>query len=125
MNVEFSTGQMSVATGGAPIFTMGGFGFDFAMKNTDQPKVAVTSSLRYTGLSIAELKALVGDLGAEILPSEFGMTIKVDDLPMAAILDAWSKTLPETKVTDENAMMGTGMMAAGAAIQAISRPRSR
>ena len=40
---------------------------------------------------------------------------------MAAILDAWSKTLPETKMTDENAMMGTGMMAAGAAIQAIQQ----
>jgi hypothetical protein len=121
MNFEFSTGQISVATGGAPIFTLGGFGFDFAMKNTDQPKVAVTSSLRYAGLSIAQIKALIGDLGAEVLPTEFGMTLKVDDLPMAAILDAWSKTLPETKVTDENAMMGTGMMAAGAAIQAIQQ----
>ena len=121
MNFEFSTGQISVATGGAPIFTLGGFGFDFAMKNTDQPKVAVTSGLRYSGLSIAQIKALIGGLGAEVLPTEFGMTLKVDDLPMSAILDAWSKTLPETKMTDENAMMGTGMMAAGAAIQAIQQ----
>ena len=121
MNFDFSTGQISVATGGTPIFTLGGFGFDFAMKDTDQPKVQVTSSLHYAGLSIAQLKALVGGLGAEVLPTEFGMTLKVDDLPMAAILDAWSKTLPDTKVTDENAMMGTGMMAAGAAIQAIQQ----
>ena len=49
MNFDFSTGQISVATGGAPIFTMGGFGLDFAMKNTDQPKVNVTSTLHYDG----------------------------------------------------------------------------
>jgi hypothetical protein len=121
MNFGFSTGQISVATGGSPIFALGGFGFDFAMKDTDQPKVGVTSSLHYAGLSIAQIKAQVGDLGAEVLPTEFGMTLKVDDLPMAAILDAWSKTLPDTKMTDENAMMGTGMMAAGAAIQAIQQ----
>jgi hypothetical protein len=121
MSFNLSSGQISVATGGAPIFTLGGFGFDFAMKNTDQPKVAVTSSLNYTGLSIAELKALVGGLGTEILPTEFGMTVQVDDLPMSAIMDSWSKTLPDTKMTDENAMMGTGMMAAGAAIQAIQQ----
>jgi hypothetical protein len=121
MNFEFSTGQISVATGGAPIFTLGGFGFGFAMKDTDQPKVQVTSSFNYAGLSIPQLKAMVGGLGAEVLPTEFGLTLKVDDLPMAAILDAWSKTLPDTKMTDENAMMGTGMMAAGAAIQAIQQ----
>ena len=121
MNFDFSTGQISVATGGAPIFTLGGFGFDFAMKDTDQPKVQVASSIHYAGLSIAQIKALVGDLGAEVLPTEFGMALKVDDLPMAAILDAWSKTLPDTKMTDENAVMGTGMMAAGAAIQAIQQ----
>ncbi len=121
MDVNFSTGQISVATGGAPIFTLGGFGFDFAMKDTDQPKVNITSSLHYAGLSIAQIKALAGDLGAEVVPTEFGMTVNVADLPMSAILDSWSKTLPETKVTDENAMMGTGMMAAGAAIQAIQQ----
>ena len=121
MNFDFSTGQISVATGGAPIFTMGGFGLDFAMQNTDQPKVNVTSTLHYDALSIAQIKALIGGLGAEVLPTDFAMSVKVDDLPMAAILDAWSKTLPETKMTDENAMMGTGMMAAGAAIQAIEQ----
>ncbi len=121
MNFDFSTSQISVATGGAPIFTLAGFGFDFAMKDTDQPKVQVASSIHYDGLSIAQIKALVGDLGAEVLPTEFGMALKVDDLPMAAILDAWSKTLPDTKMTDENAVMGTGMMAAGAAIQAIQQ----
>ena len=121
MNFDFSTGQISVATGGAPIFTMGGFGLNFAMQNTDQPKVNVTSTLHYDALSIAQIKALIGDLGAEVLPTDFAMSVKVDDLPMAAILDAWSKTLPETKMTDENAMMGTGMMAAGAAIQAIQQ----
>ena len=121
INTDFSTGQISVATGGTPIFTLGGFGFGFAMKDTDQPKVQVTSSLNYAGLSIPQLKAMVGGLGAEVLPTEFGLTLKVNDLPMAAILDAWSKTLPETKMTDENAMMGMGMMAAGAAIQAIQQ----
>jgi hypothetical protein len=91
------------------------------MQNTDQPKVNVTSTLHYDALSIAQIKALIGGLGAEVLPTDFAMSAKVDDLPMAAILDAWSKTLPETKMTDENAMMGTGMMAAGAAIQAIQQ----
>ncbi|HKF61835.1 MAG TPA: hypothetical protein VKB42_10780 [Dongiaceae bacterium] len=40
---------------------------------------------------------------------------------MAVILDNWSKTLPDTKMSDENAMMGTGMLAAGGAIQAIQQ----
>jgi len=121
INTDFSTGQISVATGGTQIFSLDSFGFGFTMKDTDQPKVGITSSVRYAGMSIPQIKALVGGFGAEVLPTEFGMSIKVDDLPMSAILDSWSKTLPETSVADQNAMMGTGMMAAGAAIQAIQQ----
>jgi hypothetical protein len=46
-------------------------------------------------------------------------------MSMSAIIDNWSKSLPETSMTDENAMMGTGMMAAGAAVQAIEQAGSK
>jgi hypothetical protein len=116
-----SIGQVTVAAGGTTVFSLGGLNADFGIEDTDQPKVNVSSSLSYTALSIPQMNELVGGLGAEILPTDLGLALKVNDLPMAAILDNWSKTLPDTKMGDENAMMGTGMVAAGAAIQAIQQ----
>ena len=116
-----SIGQVTVAAGGTTIFSLGGLNADFGIEDTDQPKVNVSSSLSYTALSIPQMKDLVGGMGAEILPTDLGLSLKVNDLPMAVILDNWSKTLPDTKMSDENAMMGTGLIAAGGAIQAIQQ----
>jgi hypothetical protein len=116
-----SIGQVTVAAGGTTVFSLGGLNFDFAMQDTDQPKVNMVSSLSYTALSVPQMKDLVGGMGAEILPTDLGLTLKVNDLPIAVILDNWSKTLPDTKLGDENAMLGTGMLAAGAAVQAIQQ----
>jgi hypothetical protein len=116
-----SIGQVTVAAGGTTVFSLGGLNFDFGMEDTDQPKVNVGSSLSYTALSVPQMKDLVGGMGAQIIPTDLALTLKVNDLPMAAILDNWSKTLPDAKMGDENAMMGTGMLAAGGAIQAIQQ----
>jgi hypothetical protein len=116
-----SIGQITAAAGGTTVFSLGGFGLDFGMQDTDRPKVRTTSNLSYAALSIPQIKALVGEMGAEVLPTDFGMRLTIDDLPVSAILANWAKTLPDTKMTDESAMMGTGMMAAGAAIQAIQQ----
>jgi hypothetical protein len=120
-----SIGRTTVAAGGATVFSLGGFGLDFAMQDTDQPKVKTTSDLSYAALSIPQIKALVGDMGAEVLPTDFAMTLTIDDLPVSAILANWAKALPDAKMTDQGAMMGTGMMAAGAAIQAIQQSAVR
>jgi hypothetical protein len=72
-------------------------------------------------MAISDLKGLVGSMGEQVVPTELNIDLNVDDLPMSAIIDNWTKTLPETSVTDENAMMGTSMMAAGAAAQAIQQ----
>src|SRR5215469_9291854 len=116
-----SIGQVTVAAGGTTVFSLGGLNFDFGMEDTDRPKVNMVSSLSYTALSVPQMKDLVGGMGAEILPTDLALTLKVNDLPMAVILDNWSKTLPDTKMGDENAMMSTGTIAAGAAIQAIQQ----
>jgi hypothetical protein len=116
-----SIGQVTVAAGGTTVFSLGGLNFDFGMEGTDQPKVNVGSSLSYTALSVPQMKDLVGGMGAQIIPTDLALTLKVNDLPVAAILDNWSKTLPESKMGDENAMMGTGMLAAGGAIQVIQQ----
>jgi hypothetical protein len=121
VNTKFSLGQISMAMGGKTVFNLKGSSFDFAMQGTDQPKVKIVTSAGYDGLAISDLKSLVGGMGAEIVPSDFGLTVTVNDLPVSAILDSWAKTLPEAKLTDENAAMGTGMMAAGAAMQAIQQ----
>jgi hypothetical protein len=119
MKFAVSTGQFTASTGGTTVFSLGGFGFDFGMEDVDQPKVKLGSSLRYAGLAIPSLGDLVGGLGAEVLPTDFSMALNVADMPLAKILDAWAKTMPDADVTDENAMMGTSMMAAGIAMQAI------
>src|SRR6516164_4446516 len=116
-----SIGQVTVAAGGTTVFSLGGLNFDFGMQDTDQPKVNLGSDLSYTALSVPQMNDLIGGMGAQILPTDLALTLKIDDLPMAAILNNWSKTLPDTKTSDENAMMGTGMIAAGAAIQAIQQ----
>lgn len=116
-----SIGQMTVAAGGATVLSLGGLGLDFDMRDTDQPKVKATSSLSYAALSAAQMKAGVGSMGAEIVPTDFAMKLTIDDLPMAAILANWARTLPETTAGGESAVMGTGMVAAGAALQAIQQ----
>jgi hypothetical protein len=116
-----SVGQVSMAMGGSTVFSLGGAGFDLGLQGMDQPKVKVASNLYYKKLAVSELKALVGSMGAEVVPTEFNLDLNVDDLPVSAIIDNWMKSLPETSVTDENAMMGTGMAAAGAAVQAIQQ----
>lgn len=120
-----SVGQVSMAMGGSTVFSLGGAGFDMGLQGTDQPTVKINANLYYKGLAISELKGLVGSMGAEVVPTAFNVDLNVDDLPMSAIIDNWSKSLPETSMTDENAMMGTGMMAAGAAVQAIEQAASK
>jgi len=116
-----SMGQLTVSAGGTTVFAVGGLGFDFGMQDTDQPKVKIGSGLRYAGLSIPTVKDLVGSLGAQILPTDFSLSLAIDDLPLASILEAWGKTLPAANMTDQNAMMGESMMAAGIAVQAIQQ----
>lgn len=125
MKGAVSVGQVSMAMGGSPVFALGGGGFDIGLQGVDQPKVKIDSNLYYKGLAVPELKGLVGSMGAEVLPTEFNIDLGVDDLPMSAIIDNWSKSLPETSMTDQNAMMGTGMMAAGAAVQAIEQAATK
>jgi hypothetical protein len=116
-----SVGQVSMAMGGSPVFALGGAGLDFGLQGMDQPKVKINSNLYYKGMQISDLKGLVGSMGEQVVPTELNIDLNVDDLPMSAIIENWSKTLPETSVTDENAMMGTSMMAAGAAAQTIQQ----
>jgi hypothetical protein len=49
------------------------------------------------------------------------MAVSIADMPISEILAAWSKTLPDMTGADQNAMMGTGMAAAGVAMQAIQQ----
>jgi len=112
---------MTVAAAGTTVFSLGGFDLDFAMHDTDQPKVKAISNLSYTALSLPQIKALVGGMGAEILPTDFGMKVTIDDLPLSAILANWAKALPQTAMGSESAVMGTGMVALGAALQAIQQ----
>lgn len=121
VKAEVSMGQMTVAVAGSAVFSLGGFDLDFALHDTDQPKVKATSNLSYTALSMPQIKALVGGMGAEILPTDFGMKLTIDDLPMSAILANWAKALPQTTVGSGSAMMGSGMVALGAALQAIQQ----
>jgi hypothetical protein len=116
-----SVGQISMAMGGSPVFALGGAGFDLGLQGMDQPKVKINSNLYYKGMAISDLKGLVGSMGEQVVPTDVNIDLNVDDLPMSAIIDNWTKSLPETSVTDQNAMMGTGMMAAGAAVQAIQQ----
>jgi hypothetical protein len=121
MKISLALGQSTVSAGGTKLFSIGAFGLDFGMQDVDQPKVNISSNLRYATLSIPQLKDLVGGLGAEILPTDFNMTLSVAELPLSAILTSWAKTLPEAKVADENAVMSAGMAAAGMAVQAIQQ----
>jgi hypothetical protein len=121
MNVAFSIGKTSVAAGGETVFTIGGFGFDFGMDDVDQPKARISSNLRYAALAIPQLKALVGGLGAEVFPTDFNMKVSAADLPLSALVTAWSKSLPDTAPSGEAALMGTGLAAVAAAQQVMAQ----
>jgi hypothetical protein len=121
MKIALAVGKSTASAGGTQLFSIGGFGLDFGMQNVDQPKINISSNLRYAALSIPQLKDLVGGLGAEILPTDFNMTLSVAELPLSAILASWAKTLPAETIAGENAVMGAGMAAAGMAVQAIQQ----
>jgi hypothetical protein len=118
---SISLGKISVASGGQPVFTVNGFGLDFGMENADQPKVKVSTGLRYAGLAIPQITGLVGGLGAEVLPTDFNLTLSIADLPFESLVTAWSKSLPEGTPGGQEGLMTTGMAAAGAASQVLEQ----
>ncbi len=117
---EFSVGQVSAADAShQQLFSIGGFGFDFGADGLDQQKSKLSSGLRYAGLAVPEVQQLVGPAGAELLPTDFGIKLGMDDVPVPAAIDLASKSMGNTNLSDESALMGAGMMMAGALEQAL------
>jgi hypothetical protein len=118
---SFSFGKASVASGGQPVFTINGFGLDFGIEDADQPKVKVSTGLRYAGLAIPQLTGLVGGLGAEVLPTDFNLVLSIADLPFESLVSAWAKSVPDAPLTGQEGLMTAGMAAAGTASQVLEQ----
>ncbi len=116
---EFSVGQLNGGAGGQQFFSLRSFGFDFGIDGLDQPKSKISSGLRYAGLAIPELTQMAGPAGAELVPSDFGIKLGMDDVPVPVAIDLASKSMGDTNMSDENALMGASMMMVGALEQAL------
>ena len=125
MKVAIAMGKITASTGGQPMFTLGGFGFDFGLDGLDQPKAKMTSGIKYSGLSIPDLKAMAGPAGADLVPTDFGLKYGADDLPLATMIDLAGKNLANVSMTDETAMMGAGMALAGTIDQAFAQAATK
>jgi hypothetical protein len=117
---EFTVGQVSAADAShQQVFSLGGFGFDFGVDGLDQPKSKLSTGLRYAGLAIPELKQLAGPAGAELVPTDFGIKLGMDDVPVPVAIDLASKSMGDANMSDQGALVGATMMMAGALEQAL------
>jgi hypothetical protein len=117
---EFSVGQISATDAShQPLFSLGGFGFHFGAEGLDQPKSKLTTGLRWVGLAVPELTQMAGPAGAELVPADFGIKLSMDDVPVPVAIDLASKSMGETNMSDQGALMGASMMVAGALEQAL------
>jgi hypothetical protein len=116
---SFSVGQVSAGDGTSQMFSMNGFGFDFGAQDLDQPKSTVSTGLRWAGLSVPELTQMAGPAGSELVPADFGVKLTMNDVPVPVAIDLASKSLGETPMNDENALMRASMMMASSLAQAL------
>jgi hypothetical protein len=116
---EFSVGQVSAGDGTHQMFSLGGFGFDFGADGVDQPKSNLSAGLRYAGLAIPDLKDLAGPAGSELVPTDFAIKLGMADVPVPEALNLASKSMGDANMADQGALMGAGMMMAGALEQAL------
>ncbi len=117
---EFAVGQVSAADAShQQLFSLGSFGFDFGADGVDQPKSKLTTGLRWAGLAVPELAQMAGPSGAELVPADFGIKLGMDDVPVPVAIDLASKSMGETNMSDQGALMGASMMMAGALQQAL------
>jgi len=116
---EFTVGQVSAADATHQLFSLGSFGFDFGAEGLDQPKSKLSTGLRYAGLAVPELQQMAGPAGAELAPTDFGIKLGMDDVPVPTAIDLAGKSMGGMNMSDQGALMGASMMIAGALEQAL------
>ncbi len=125
MHGSLTIGALSGGEGGQTLFSLGSFGFDFGIDGIDQPKSNLFTGLRFAGLSSPDLTQMAGPAASEMLPSDFSIKLTMNDVPVPAAIDLASKSMGDTNMADENAMMGASMMMAGALEQALVQAGTR
>ena len=117
---EFSVGQISAADAShKQLFAIGSFGFDFGAEGLDQPKSKLSTGLRYAGLAVPELTQMAGPAGSELVPTDFRFRLGMDNVPVPVAIDLASKSMGDTNMSDQSALMGASMMMVGALEQAL------
>jgi hypothetical protein len=121
MHGSINIGALTGGEGGQTLFSLGSFGFDFGIEGIDQPKSNLFTGLRFAGLASPNLTQLAGPAASEMLPSDFGIKLTMNDVPVPAAIELAGKSMGDASVTDENAMMGASMMMAGALEAALAQ----
>ena len=118
-------GKTSVSQGTQTLFSLGSLNFDFGLDGLDQPKSKLLSGLKYAGLSIPDLKAMIGPSGADLVPTDFGFKYGADDVPLGNAIALAGKNLANVDATDQTALMGAGMAMAGVMDQAFAQAQTK
>ena len=116
---EISVGQIVAGDGSHQFFSLGSFNFSFGADGLDQPKAKVATGLRYAGLAVPDLSQTAGPAGAELVPTDFGIKLGMDDVPVPAAIDLAGRSMANTNMSDQSALMGASMMMAGGLEQAL------
>jgi hypothetical protein len=125
LKVAIALGKVSVSQGTQALFSLGSLNFDFGLDGLDQPKSKLVSGLKYAGLSVPDLKAMIGPAGADLVPTDFGFKYGADDMPLATAIDLAGKNLANVDSTDQTALMGAGMAMAGVIDQAFAQAQTK
>jgi hypothetical protein len=116
---ELSFGNLTASEGSTQMFSIGNIHLGFGADDLDQPKSKINLGLRYAGLAIPNLAQEAGAATAELIPTDFGLEIDANDVPVPAAMDIATQNLAGVNMADEGSMAGAGMMMAGALQQAL------
>lgn len=118
-HTEIAFGNLTASEGSTQLFSIGNIHLGFGADGLDQPKSNLMLGLRYAGLSVNNLAQEAGAATADLVPTDFGLEIDMNDVPVPQAITIASQNMGDVNMADEGSMAGASMMMAGALQQAL------
>ena len=122
---ELAFGNFTASEGSTQIFSISNIHLGFGADGLDQPKSNLMLGLRYAGLAINNLAQEAGPATADLIPTDFGLEIDMNDVPVPDAIAIAGQNMADVNMSDEGSMAGAGMMMAGALQQALIQAASK
>jgi len=124
-HTELAFGNFTASEGSTQVFSISNIHLGFGADGLDQPKSNLVLGLRYAGLAINNLAQEAGPATADLIPTDFGLEIDMNDVPVPDAIAIAGQNMANVNMSDEGSMAGAGMMMAGALQQALIQAASK